>query len=99
MVCVNPLTFDRAQPAAGVDRSLGVAPGAPGLGPLKPLVPRSVSARCDDGLLIVQPATDLDLKPLPGGAMHYHDVGLFYADVRANAILRSEAFLHAHPAK
>jgi hypothetical protein len=36
----------------------------------------------------------LELKPLPGtGVMHYHDFGLFYADIRANAVPRTKAFL------
>jgi hypothetical protein len=30
--------------------------------------------------------------------MHYHDFGMFYADIRANAELRCAAFLKAHPA-
>jgi hypothetical protein len=60
-------------------------------------VAHAVSARCVQGLLIVQPNPGLDLKPLPNGFMHYHDFGMFYADVRANAALRCAAFLKAHP--
>ncbi len=97
LVCVNPLTFDRARPDATIQDSLGVAPGDPGTGPVRPLIPHAVSARCVDGLLIVQPMAGTDLKPLPNGFMHYHDFGLFYADIRANALVRSEAFLKAHP--
>lgn len=92
LVCVNPLTFDRARPAAGAERSLGAVPGDPGEGPLQALRPNAVSARCDRGYLVVEPAADLGLKPLPGGLMHYHDYGLFYADIRANIAQRIQAF-------
>ncbi|MGA1797211.1 DUF3089 domain-containing protein [Sphingomonas sp. 4RDLI-65] len=98
-LCVNPLTFDRAVPNAPATRSLGAVPGDPGEGVVGPLIRGAVSARCDHGMLVVDPAPSLGLKPLPGGSMHYHDFGLFYADVRANALLRTSAFLKAHPAK
>ena len=93
LLCINPLTFDRARPDATIQDSLGAAPGDPGFGPVRPLVPHAVNARCVQGLLIVQPLAGLDFKPLPNGFMHYHDFGMFYADIRANALLRSEAFL------
>jgi len=90
-LCVNPLTFDRSMPAAEAMRSLGAVPGDPGDGALRPLVAGKVAAHCERGLLVVEPDPTLELKPLPGGAvMHYHDLGLFYADVRANAVLRSD---------
>lgn len=99
LLCVNPITFDRARPAAEAAESKGAVPGDPGLGALQPLVPGAVRARCDDGLLIVEPKAELSLKPLPGGSMHYHDLGLFYADVRANAELRVAAYLKARAGK
>jgi hypothetical protein len=98
LLCINPLTFDRARPDGTMQDSLGAAPGDPGFGPVRALVPHAVSARCVQGLLIVQPVASLGLKPLPNGFMHYHDFGMFYADIRANAELRCAAFLKAHPA-
>jgi hypothetical protein len=96
-LCVNPLTFDRSKPSAPASASLGAVPGAPGEGALRPLVAAKVAAHCEQGLLVVQPDASLDLQPLPGGGvMHYHDFGLFYADIRANAMLRSKAFLAQH---
>ena len=92
-LCINPLTFDRAKPAAPASAAKGAVPGAPGFGPLAPLRPHAVAARCDSGMLVVEPAAGLGLDPLPGGVMHYHDYGLFYADIRANANLRVKAFL------
>ncbi|MDZ5649741.1 DUF3089 domain-containing protein [Nitrospirillum sp. BR 11828] len=94
-VCVNPLTFDRAKPVAPEGASKGAVPGAPVEGPLKPLMRGAVAAKCDRGFLVVEPRPALDLAPLPGGVMHYHDYGLFYADVRENAKRRVAAFLKA----
>jgi hypothetical protein len=92
-LCINPLTFDRSRPAATAEAAHGTVPGAPGFGPLAPLRAGTVAARCDNGLLIVEPAADLGMTPLPGGSMHYHDYGLFYAEVRADAVRRSAAYL------
>lgn len=99
MVCINPLTFDASKPAASAAMSKGVAPGDPGEGPLQPLRAHAVAAHCEHGFLIVDIAPGLGMKPLPDGVtMHYHDYGLFYEDLRENAVLRSDAFLKAHPA-
>jgi hypothetical protein len=50
-------------------------------------------------MLVVYPAPGLDLAPLGGGVMHYHDYGLFYEDIRENAVLRARAFLKSHAVK
>jgi Protein of unknown function (DUF3089) len=90
--CINPLTFDRAKPAAPRSASLGAVPGDPGAGPVAPLRAGAVAAACEDGFLVVDVDPSLDLKPIPGGSMHYHDMGLFYADLRADAARRSAAW-------
>lgn len=92
-LCVNPLTFDTSKPEATAALSLGSVPGAPDASALQPLRAHAVSARCTRGYLVVAPDPALNLQPLPGGSMHYHDLGLFYADVRANAQLRADAML------
>lgn len=91
-VCINPLTFDERKPDAGPETSLGAIPGDPGFGPLRALLPGKVAARCEQGLLVVRADPALEMKPLPGGSMHYHDFGLFWADVRADAMRRAGAF-------
>lgn len=91
-LCINPLTFDRRKPSAPARASQGAAPGSPGFGQLRPLVRGKVAARCEQGLLVVEADPTLDLQPLPGGSLHYHDFGLFYADVRADAARRTAAF-------
>lgn len=97
VLCINPLTFDRSRPAAGRDAAQGAVPGTPDESAVRGIVPHAVSARCERGLLVVDPDPALGLKPLPGDSMHYHDIGLFYEDVRQNAILRARAWLAAHP--
>lgn len=96
MLCVNPLTFDRAHPSAPASVAKGAIPGAPDEKPIRPLLRHAVSARCDDGLLLVEPSADLALDPMANGSMHYHDIGLFYEDVRENADARAQAFIKHH---
>ena len=91
-ICINPLTFDARKPAATARAALGAIPGDPGAGLIRPLVAGKVSARCEQGLLVVSVDPALDMKPLPGGSMHYHDFGLFWADVRADALRRVAAY-------
>lgn len=93
LLCVNPLTFDTSKPSAGKEASQGAVPGKPGFGPPRPLVPHSVSARCEDGVLVVQPDPALGLEPIAGGIMHYHDFGLFYQDIRSNIAVRIAHYL------
>jgi hypothetical protein len=95
-LCVNPVTFDRSKPNSLSAQAKGAVPGAPGYGSLLPLRPGAVAVRCDHGLAVSYLYPLLNLKALPGGALHYHDIGLFYADVRANAVLRTNAWLRRH---
>ncbi|MBT0671015.1 DUF3089 domain-containing protein [Novosphingobium profundi] len=100
MVCINPVTFDERKPDSLSSQAKGAVPGAPGFGPMEPLRPGAVAARCVRGMLVVYPALGLGLEPLPGtGVMHYHDIGLFWADLRANAALRAATWVKAHPAQ
>ncbi len=93
IVCVNPISFTGGEDLAPADQSKGAVPGSPGVGPVLPIVAGKVSARCVRGQLAVEFDPALDLSELPGGALHYHDFGLFYEDVRENAIVRVNSFL------
>jgi pimeloyl-ACP methyl ester carboxylesterase len=95
--CVNPLTFDRGKPEAPASASLGAVPGDPGAGPVAALRKGAVAAACRDGFLVVDVDPALALKPLPGGSMHFNDMGLFYADIRANVAARIAAYRTTHP--
>jgi hypothetical protein len=97
--CINPLTFNRSSPGGLSADARGAVPGSPGFGEPKALRKGAVAARCDSGMLVVYPAPGLDLAPLGGGVMHYHDYGLFYEDIRENAVLRARAFLKSHAVK
>lgn len=95
-LCVNPVTFDRSRPDSLSAEAKGAVPGDPGYGPLRALRAGAVAVRCERGVAVSYLAPGLDLKPLPGGSLHYHDYGLFYADFRANAALRAAAWQKAH---
>jgi len=96
VLCVNPLTFDVSKPVAAKNSAKGAVPGAPDATGLRALVRKAVAARCDRGVLVVEPDSSLDLQPLAGGSMHYHDLGMFYEDVRENALTRAKAWHAAH---
>lgn len=91
MLCVNPLTGGR-----------GAAPAAANIGTLAKgaLTPRAVGASCDArGLLILtDPAPDMGPFVLPGGNYHAYDVQLFWANVRADAESRVNAWGAANAA-
>lgn len=95
-LCINPLTFDADKPAADATASLGAIPGAPDASPMRAPQKGKVAARCDRGFLVVTPDPSLDLQPLPGGSMHFHDIGLFWSDVQANASLRAKSAVAKH---
>ncbi|MBM3513273.1 MAG: DUF3089 domain-containing protein [Alphaproteobacteria bacterium] len=94
-LCVNPLTFDRAEPDAPRSGNAGALPGTSGPGPLPALKPGLLGATCDGGMLYVDLPTDdaFKLFMLPGGVLHFHDFDLFFKNIRDNAILRVDAFL------
>jgi hypothetical protein len=94
-LCINPVTFDAARPLAVSAQAKGAVAGAPGLGPMQALRAGAVAVECQRGIAVVWPAPGLALDALPGGSMHYHDVGLFWADIRANAVLRAQAWQKA----
>lgn len=90
-LCINPLTFDMARPTAKRSASKGAVPGEPGEGPVAAPVAGKVAAHCDSGFLVVDADPALELKALPGGSLHYHEYGLFYADIQANVARRIKA--------
>lgn len=95
LLCINPLTFDTSKPKAEAAANLGALATDPTPGPLPRLVPGATGAECVDGVVMVDPAVSdtLKIKALPGGSMHFHDLSLFYENVRENAVLRAKAFV------
>jgi hypothetical protein len=99
VLCINPLTFDTAQPDAPPTSNLGSLPGVAAEGPLPAVKPGLIGATCRDHALFADIPTDPDfvLTVLPGEMLHMHDMDLFFQNIRANAILRAESWLKAHP--
>lgn len=93
MLCTNPITGVRD----------GEAPAGKNRGTLLPngdlteadLVPGGVPARCGPRgfLLIGAPPAGIDQYVLPGNNYHVFDYALFWADLRADAERRLDAFL------
>jgi hypothetical protein len=94
LLCVNPLTFDLDQPSAPADLNLGSLPGLAAPGPLPDLIPGAVGADCVDGVLRADTPTSaaFHLTILPNGALHFHDMDLYYENIRANAEARVAAY-------
>ena len=95
-LCVNPLSWRRDDVAVPASANPGTVPGAPGEGIMQPLRRGLVGARCDNGFLIVDRDPSLGLDALPGGVLHYHEFGLFYASIRANISTRIRSWHRAH---
>jgi len=90
-LCTNPITGTRN----------GAAPASANLGTLFPsedlltaeLRPGEVPARCGDrGFLLIGQGPELGPYVLPGNNYHVFDISLFWANVRADAKRRLEAF-------
>jgi len=98
LLCVNPLTGTLG----------GQAPRSANRGTLLPdendedterggpLVAGLVSARCNaQGILLIAPHPQMGLFVLPGNNYHVYDIPLFWANLRADTLRRSEAWLAA----
>lgn len=92
ILCTNPLNGG-AEPSA---------PATANLGTLKPsgdmstgeLIPATVPARCDDkGFLLIGEPVDMGPYTLPGNNYHVYDYPLFWANVRADALWRTQKFM------
>lgn len=94
LLCTNPLTFDKRSPSADARRNAGSLYGAPGKTKTDRLLPHAVGAQCLRGVLRVasNAAKKIGVEALAGGSMHYHDYGVFYENVRINAVVRSAAY-------
>ncbi|QJQ32048.1 DUF3089 domain-containing protein [Sphingomonas lacunae] len=91
-LCVNPLSWRRDTVAVAPSANPGSVPGAPGEGAMQPLRRGLAGARCDSGFLLVDRDPSLGLDALGGGVLHYHEIGLFYASIRANIATRIRAW-------
>ena len=95
MLCSNPLTGGTAAPEAPPQRNLG-ALTISGAEAGQPLVARRIGAKCaSPGVLdIGPPPAGFDRYVLPGNNFHVYDYGLFWANLRADAEGRVNAWLN-----
>lgn len=95
LVCVNPLDWhsDSAAPAAA---NKGALYSAGRDQPLPPLVPELTGATCEDGLLGIeiplQERRHFHDALSMFGVYHDFDYGLYYANIRENVTLRTQAW-------
>lgn len=91
ILCTNPINGGTGPDALAAEN----------LGTLKPngdlsageLIKGSIPARCDaKGFLLIGDPPDLGPYRLPGNNYHVYDIPLFWANVRADALRRLEAF-------
>ncbi len=96
LLCVNPLTWTRAQDYAPERLHLGGV-AAEGLEPdIRPAArPNQVGAQCQDGILLVDKPRSRSLRrPIQVGAkFRTLPSNLFYEDLRQNATARVEALI------
>jgi hypothetical protein len=103
VTCVNPLSWTTDRDVAGKKLHAGatyvVLPGIGNLSllpTLATLIEHDLSARCDeDGFLYISKPTSpvFDLAKMPGESYHNYDYGLFYKNIRDNAVERVNAFI------
>jgi hypothetical protein len=95
-VCTNPLSWSRGPGTAPASENLGA--WVPGRGQtLRAIQPGLVSARCENGALVISNPDDraFHIVEFPGENYHNYDYQLFYMNVRKNASDRLAAFLAA----
>jgi len=101
LLCINPVTRSLGRPSAPPDSHLGAA-SATGLrlGESPPPVRRAIGARCEDGVLIVDPPRQdfLRRKAWFGSKWRAPNYNLFYYDLAEDAaarLLNVEAMIDA----
>lgn len=103
-ICVNPLTWtEKGGAKAAANRGSLPFPEAPypdQAATLAPLAKEVTGARCNDMLLEVDVGWRSPFRDTLGwlyGSYHRNDYGLFYANIRANAIDRVASWKARHP--
>jgi hypothetical protein len=91
ILCTNPLTGG-ATDEATQEQNLGTLVPEDDLSTGK-LVPRAVPAKCDDrGLLLIGDPPEMGSYVLPGNNYHVYDIPLFWANTKADAAQRLDAW-------
>lgn len=95
VVCVNPLTFSLARPAAPASANFGALPATRPDGKLPATEAGGISAACEGGVIKATgvPTQGYAIVKLPAGLLHFNDFDLFYQNIRINAVARTDAWL------
>lgn len=92
-VCVNPLSWRRDSVPVPKSENLGSLPIT---GPyfLDQPHPQQTGARCEDGILWIEPPTaeGYSMALFPGGGYHAYDYNLFWMNIRDNLKQRTQAY-------
>jgi len=96
ILCVNPIRGFRTDAAAVAGANLGALKPNPD-DPLRPkIVAGAVGAHCVGGFLMIgPPPPGFDKFVLPGNNYHVYDYHLFWANLRADAERRANAWMSA----
>lgn len=94
IICWNPVGLSDREGEASAEQNIGALAGKPGTNPLPPLIEGS-GANCLNGSLYTDmPDKDrIEVVLFGGGNLHMHDFDLFYGNIRANAVARTNAYL------
>ena len=97
ILCTNPLSWTTSGEAVDRQDNPGAVPFATSEEPIGAPIAGLTGARCEDGILYLDPSPGEPFTQylLPGGDYHVYDYGLFYMSVRDNAARRANAFLDA----
>lgn len=96
MVCTNPLNWQLGTARAEADANLGALPFVDVGQPLAAIQKGLTGAACDAAgilRLTANPQGDYRASLMPGENYHVYDYALFWANIRANAQTRVDAFL------
>ena len=96
MLCTNPLTWQTGTARAEADANLGALPFAETGQPMAALEKNLTGAACDaTGILrlTLNPQGPFSQQLMPGENYHVYDYALCWANLRANAQTRVDAFL------
>ena len=97
ILCTNPLSWTTSGDAIDRQDNPGAVPFATSEEPIGAPIAGLTGARCEDGILYLDPSPGAPFTQylFPGEDYHVYDYGLFYMSVRDNAALRTNAFLDA----
>lgn len=98
MLCTNPMRGFATEAAAVAAANLGALRPAADATAAPDLIPRAVGARCAQGILLIGPPPEgFDRFILPGNNYHVYDWHLYWANLRADAERRLNAWIAANP--